>query len=129
MAVEAVVPSTSVLAENPVVWVDKVVEEGKAIFGESREGLSRISLQSRLVRNSPAKYNFRPVEADAAILAKYPDRFPSIALLFRARSIWQLGHPPRKPISQTAEFQTSRFTAYEITTRHFFAMVSFCPFA
>jgi sulfate transport system substrate-binding protein len=73
--VEAVMPTTSVLAENPVVWVDKVV---------NRKGTARIAkayleyLYSPAGQELAAKYHFRPT--DPAILAKYPDRFPAIAL-------------------------------------------------
>ena len=73
--VEAVVPSVSVLAENPVVWVDKVV---------NKKGTAKIAkayleyLYSPAGQELAAKYNFRPT--DAAILAKYPEKFPAIPL-------------------------------------------------
>jgi sulfate/thiosulfate transport system substrate-binding protein len=74
-AVEAVVPSTSVLAENPVVWVDKVV---------NKKGTAKIAkayleyLYTPAGQELAAKHNFRPT--DPAILAKHSDRFPPIAL-------------------------------------------------
>jgi len=74
-AVEAVVPSTSVLAENPVVWVDKVV---------NKKGTAKVAkayleyLYSPAGQELAAKYNFRPT--NPAILAKFPDRFPAITL-------------------------------------------------
>lgn len=74
-AVEAVVPSTSVLAENPVVWVDKVV---------NKKGTTKVAkayleyLYSPTGQKLAAKYNFRPT--DVALLAKYGDQFPAIKL-------------------------------------------------
>jgi sulfate transport system substrate-binding protein len=74
-AVEGVVPSTSVLAENPVVWVDKVV---------NKKGTAKVAkayleyLYSPAGQELAAKYNFRPT--DAAVLAKYSERFPSLTL-------------------------------------------------
>jgi sulfate transport system substrate-binding protein len=74
-AVEAVVPSTSILAENPVVWVDKVV---------NKRGTARVAkayleyLYSPEAQELAAKYYFRPLDPAAA--AKYPGRFPALAL-------------------------------------------------
>jgi len=74
-AVQAVVPGSSVLAENPVVWVDKVT---------ARKGTEAVAkayleyLYSPVGQELAAKHHFRPT--DAAVLAKYPDRFPAIAL-------------------------------------------------
>jgi sulfate/thiosulfate-binding protein len=74
-AVEVVVPSTSVLAENPVVWVDKVV---------NKKGTAKLAqayleyLYSPQGQELAAKYYFRPT--DPAALAKYPGRFPPIPL-------------------------------------------------
>lgn len=73
--VEAVAPSMSVLAENPVVWVDKVV---------NKKGTAKVAkayleyLYSPIGQKLAAKYNFRPV--DAAVLAKNRDQFPAITL-------------------------------------------------
>ena len=68
-------PSVSVLAENPVVWVDKVV---------NKKGTEKVAkayldyLYSPAGQELAAKYNFRPI--DPAILAKYRDRFPAIPI-------------------------------------------------
>ncbi len=73
--VEAVVPSASILAENPVVWVDKVVKK-KGTQQAAKAYLEY--LYSPVGQELAAKYYFRPT--DAAILAKYRDRFPDIPL-------------------------------------------------
>jgi sulfate transport system substrate-binding protein len=72
---EAVVPSVSILAENPVVWVDKVVKK-KATEKEARAYLEY--LYSPAAQELAAKYFFRPIDANA--LAKYPGRFPELKL-------------------------------------------------
>jgi sulfate/thiosulfate-binding protein len=72
---ETVVPSVSILAENPVVWVDRVVE---------RKGTARLAkayleyLYSPVGQEIAARHYFRP--RDPVVLAKYADRFPSIPL-------------------------------------------------
>jgi sulfate transport system substrate-binding protein len=73
--VEAVVPSVSILAENPVVWVDKVVAK-KRTAAVAKAYLEY--LYSPEAQELAAKYHFRPT--DKPILAKYADRFPSITL-------------------------------------------------
>jgi sulfate transport system substrate-binding protein len=73
--VEAVVPSASILAENPVVWVDKVVAK-KGTAAVAKAYLEY--LYSPEAQELAAKYHFRPT--DQAILAKYADRFPDIPL-------------------------------------------------
>ena len=73
--VEAVVPSVSILAENPVVWVDKVVKKkGTAKVAQAYlEFLYQPEAQALA-----AKHHFRPI--DPAILAQYRDRFPTLPL-------------------------------------------------
>jgi len=74
--VEVVVPSVSVLAENPVVWVDKVVKR------KGTEALARAYLEFLYTpagQEIAAKHFFRPRDPD--ILAKYPDRFKPLPLL------------------------------------------------
>lgn len=73
--VEAVVPSASILAENPIVWVDKVVAK-KGTAAVAKAYLEY--LYSPDAQELAAKYYFRPT--DRAILAKYADRFPDIPL-------------------------------------------------
>ncbi len=73
--VEAIVPSVSILAENPVVWVDKVVRK-KGTEKEARAYLEY--LYSPPGQELAAKYYFRPLDAAAA--AKYPGRFPELKL-------------------------------------------------
>ncbi len=68
---EVVVPPVSILAENPVVWVDKVVKK------HGTEALAKAYLEylySPEAQQLAAKHHFRP--HDAAVLAKFPDRFP-----------------------------------------------------
>ena len=74
-AVEAVVPSASILAENPVVWVDKVVKK-KDTARQARAYLE--FLYSPAAQELAAKHFFRPI--DPVILAKHADRFPAIPL-------------------------------------------------
>ena len=72
---EAVVPSTSIVATNPVAWIDKVV---------AKKGTERVAkayleyLYSDEAQELAAKHHYRP--ANPAILAKYPDRFPALPL-------------------------------------------------
>ena len=73
--VEAVVPSVSILAENPVVWVDKVVKKK----GTEKQAKAYLEyLYSPAGQELAAKYYFRPVDPAAA--AKYPGRFPELKL-------------------------------------------------
>lgn len=72
---EVVVPSTSILAENPVVWVDKVV---------SKKGTSALAkayleyLYSAEAQELAVKHYFRPI--DAELLKKHSDRFKPLPL-------------------------------------------------
>lgn len=72
---ELVVPSTSIVAANPVAWVDKVV---------AKKGTEKIAkayleyLYSDEAQELAAKHHFRPT--NPAILAKYPDRFKPLPL-------------------------------------------------
>lgn len=73
--VEAVVPSASILAENPIVWVDKVVKKK----GTEKQAKAYLEyLYSPEAQELAAEFHFRPT--DPAILAKYADRFPAIPL-------------------------------------------------
>jgi sulfate transport system substrate-binding protein len=74
-AVEIVVPAESILAENPVVWVDKVVRK-KGTEAAARAYLE--FLYSPEGQALAAKYYFRPLDPDAA--AAYPGRFPALKL-------------------------------------------------
>jgi sulfate/thiosulfate transport system substrate-binding protein len=72
---EAVVPPTSILAENPVVWVDKVVKR------RGSEAVARAYLEYLYSPEAQAlavKHNFRPL--DTAQVARHSDRFKPIAL-------------------------------------------------
>ena len=72
---ETVVPSTSILAENPVTWVDKVVQK------KGTEKLARAYLEflySDEAQELAARNYFRP--SNPAILAKYADHFFPLAL-------------------------------------------------
>ncbi len=72
---ELVVPTTSILAENPVVWVDKVVKKKKT------EALAKAYLEylyTPEAQEIAAKQNFRP--GDPAVFAKYASQFPQIPL-------------------------------------------------
>jgi sulfate transport system substrate-binding protein len=74
-SLEPVVPSASVIADNPVAWVDKVVAK------KGTEKLARAYLEylySPEGQELAAKHNFRP--KDAAILARYSDRFKPLPL-------------------------------------------------
>lgn len=75
-AVEVVVPSVSVLAENPVVWVDKYVKK------HGTEKAARAYLEylfSSEGQELAAKHHFRP--SDPAALAKHRAQFPDIPLV------------------------------------------------
>ena len=75
-AVEVVLPSVSVLAGNPVVWVDKYT---------ARRGTEKAARAYLEYLFSPAgqalavKHHFRPI--DAALLAHNRDRFPDLPLV------------------------------------------------
>ncbi len=74
-AFEVVVPPASILAENPVAWVDRNVER------HHTEAVARAYLEylySDEGQELVAKYHFRP--KSQAILAKYADRFPPLEL-------------------------------------------------
>lgn len=72
---DVVVPAISILAENPVVWVDKVV----AKHGTARVAQAYLEyLFSDAGQELAARHHFRP--QNKAILAKYPDRFKAIQL-------------------------------------------------
>lgn len=70
-----VVPSVSILAENPVVWIDKVV---------NKRGTAKVAqaylefLFTDAGQELAAKHHFRP--HNTAVLAKYPERFKPLAL-------------------------------------------------
>ncbi len=75
-AFEVVVPSVSILAENPVVWVDKVV---------TRHNTARVAraylefLYSEPGQELAAKFYFRPSNRD--VLARHKEQFPELQLL------------------------------------------------
>jgi sulfate transport system substrate-binding protein len=74
-ALEVVVPTASILAENPVAWVDRNVER------HHTEEVARAYLEflySDAGQELAAKYYFRP--KSQAALAKYPDRFKPLDL-------------------------------------------------
>ncbi len=74
-AVEGVVPSVSVLAENPVVWIDRTVaKRGTAAAAKAYLEF----LYSPPAQELAAKHGFRPSEP--AILAKHAARFPALPL-------------------------------------------------
>ncbi len=74
-AVEGVVPSVSVLAENPVVWIDRTVaKRGTAAAAKAYLEF----LYSPAAQELAAKHGFRP--SDPAILAKHAARFPALPL-------------------------------------------------
>ena len=74
-AVEAVVPTASILAENPVVWIDRVVKK-KGTEKVAKEYLQ--FLYTPEAQELAATHFFRPT--DKAILARHADRFPAIQL-------------------------------------------------
>ena len=72
---EVVVPPISILAENPVVWVDKVVKK------HGTEPVARAYLEylySDAGQELAAQHNFRP--QNPAIRTKYAARFPPLVL-------------------------------------------------
>lgn len=72
---EVVYPSVSILAENPVVWVDKVVDK------HGTQKLARAYLEylySPAGQDLAAQFSFRPT--DRSVLARYPGRFPDLPL-------------------------------------------------
>jgi sulfate transport system substrate-binding protein len=72
---EAVVPSTSILAENPVVWVDKVAaKKGTADLAKAYLEY----LYSPDAQELAAKHHFRPL--DPELLKKHADSFQSLPL-------------------------------------------------
>ena len=74
-ALEVVVPPASILAENPVAWVDRNVER------HHTEAVARGYLEylySDAGQELAAKYYFRP--KSQAALDKYPDRFKPLDL-------------------------------------------------
>lgn len=74
-AFEVVVPSVSILAENPVAWVDRVVAKHRT------EAVAKAYLEylfSEEAQELAAKHAFRPVHP--AVLARHRDQFASIPL-------------------------------------------------
>ena len=74
-ALEVVVPPDSILAENPVAWVDRNVQK------HHTEAVSRAYLEflySDAGQELAAKHFFRP--KNQTVLAKYPDRFKPLDL-------------------------------------------------
>jgi sulfate transport system substrate-binding protein len=74
-ALEVVVPPASILAENPVAWVDRNVER------HHTEAVARAYLEflySDTGQELAAKYYFRP--KSQAALDKFPDRFKPLEL-------------------------------------------------
>jgi sulfate transport system substrate-binding protein len=75
-AFEVVVPSVSILAENPVVWVDKVV---------TRHNTAKVAraylefLYSEPGQELAAKFYFRPTNRD--VLARHQGQFPELRLV------------------------------------------------
>ncbi len=72
---EVVVPSTSIVAENPVVWVDKVTAKKKT------EKVAKAYLEYLYTPEAQAiavKHHFRP--RDATLLAKHEERFKPLPL-------------------------------------------------
>jgi len=72
---QVIVPSVSIRADNPVVWVDKVVAK-RDTAAVARGYLEY--LYSDAAQEIAAKHNFRP--QNAAILAKYADLFKPLEL-------------------------------------------------
>lgn len=72
---QVIIPSSSILAENPVVWVDKVV---------TRRGSAQLAkaylefLFSERGQELAAKHHFRPI--NEAVRARYRDRFKPLQL-------------------------------------------------
>ena len=77
-ALEVVVPAQSILAENPVAWVDRNVEK------HHTAGVARAYLEflySDEGQEIAAQHYFRP--KNQAILAKYADRFKPAGIVHR----------------------------------------------
>ncbi|MCX6950936.1 MAG: sulfate ABC transporter substrate-binding protein, partial [Verrucomicrobia bacterium] len=75
-AIELVIPSVSVVAENPVVWVDKYV----AKHGTEKAARAYLEfLFSPAGQALAVKHHFRPV--DAALLAQNRAQFPDFPLV------------------------------------------------
>jgi len=73
---EIVMPSRSILAEPPVALIDTVVDK----HGTRRAAEAYLKfLYSREGQEIAARHDFRP--RDAAIAARYTDRFPQIELI------------------------------------------------
>ena len=73
--VEVVIPTDSILAENPVAWVDRYVQK------HHTEAVARAYLEYLYTdagQQLAAKYFFRPKNSTAA--ANYADRFPALEL-------------------------------------------------
>ena len=74
-AVEIVIPSVSILAENPVTWVDPVVKKN----GTEAEAKAYLEyLYSPDAQELAAQHCLRPIDPKAA--AKFPGRFPDLLL-------------------------------------------------
>ncbi|MEY2466832.1 MAG: sulfate/thiosulfate transport system substrate-binding protein [Verrucomicrobiota bacterium] len=72
---EIVVPSISVLTENPVAWVDAFVKK----HGTEKVARGYLEyLYSDAGQELAAKYNFRPI--NKAVLAKHTDQFKPVEL-------------------------------------------------
>jgi sulfate/thiosulfate-binding protein len=72
---EVVAPSASILAENPVVWVDKVVNQ------RGTEPVAKAYLEflfSEAGQELAAEHNFRPI--NPTVLARHSNRFKSVEL-------------------------------------------------
>lgn len=72
---EVVAPSVSILAENPVVWVDKVVNK------RGTEAVAKAYLEylfSETGQELAAKHNFRP--QSATVLARHANQFKKLEL-------------------------------------------------
>ncbi len=79
---QVVVPSVSILAENPVVWVDKVVQK----HGTAKLAQAYLEhLYSDEGQQLAAKHFFRP--QNPAVLAQFGDRFPKLEL-FRVDEVF-----------------------------------------
>jgi sulfate transport system substrate-binding protein len=75
-AVEPVVPSMSIVAENPVVWIDRVTRR-RGSEPKARAYLEY--LYSPVAQELAAKHHFRP--SDPGVLAKHRTSFPAIPLV------------------------------------------------
>lgn len=73
---QVIVPTVSIRADNPVVWVDKVVNK-RDTAAIARGYLEYLYTDAG--QEIAAKHNFRP--QNATILAKYADRFKPLELL------------------------------------------------